>query len=181
MAEGLPLSPFVWEKENVGMTPTKADAALKAAGSVSGLHKMPTVAAYRPALITSCAARPALRGIQQLHRTLAPCFHVPFPSEHALQDSASHCCLGQQILKRDRAVLGDLGGPARAATTVKRQKTGSRLAKRRVSFAPDDQLKTMHLYTKVRCCMARTWGHVAQQQGCLVVQSSNSQAQPEHC
>jgi hypothetical protein len=28
-------SPFLWEKENVvGMTPTKADAALKAAGSV---------------------------------------------------------------------------------------------------------------------------------------------------
>ena len=56
-----------------------------------------------------------------------------------------------QVLKRDRAVLGDLGEASmRPASTIKRRKKGSRLANRRVSFAPDDQLKTMHLYTKVQ-------------------------------
>lgn len=54
----------------------------------------------------------------------------------------------KQILKRERAVLGDLAPVSRHAST-KRLKKGSRLANRRVSFAPDDQLKTMHLYTKV--------------------------------
>lgn len=57
-------------------------------------------------------------------------------------------CWHQQILKRERAVLGDLA-PVSKHTSTKRQKKGSRLANRRVSFAPDDQLKTMHLYTKV--------------------------------
>lgn len=45
-------------------------------------------------------------------------------------------------------MLGDLGA-TRPASTIKARKKGSRLANRRVSFAPDDQLKTMHLYTKV--------------------------------
>ncbi|BDA49326.1 probable kinetochore protein spc7 at C-terminar half [Coccomyxa sp. Obi] len=84
MAEGLGASPFVFEKENLGQTPTKTDAAIKTPGS---------------------------------------------------------------ILKRERAVLGDLA-PGGKPTSTKRQKKGSRLANRRVSFAPDDQLKTMHLYTK---------------------------------
>ncbi len=35
MAEGLGASPFVFEKENLGQTPTKLDAALKTPGSVS--------------------------------------------------------------------------------------------------------------------------------------------------
>ena len=91
----------------------------------------------------------------ELHRTFKhpqTTLYVRITVQHALQYLASQECLAQ-ILKRDRAVLGDLGGPVGAATTTKRQKNGSRLAKRRVSFAPDDQLKTMHLYTKVRYCM----------------------------
>lgn len=35
MAEGLGASPFVFEKENLGQTPTKADGAVKTPGSVS--------------------------------------------------------------------------------------------------------------------------------------------------
>lgn len=72
-------------------------------------------------------------------------------------------------------MLGDLA-PVSRHTSTKRQKKGSRLANRRVSFAPDDQLKTMHLYTKV-CTGAPSRQHKVQNistlyEHCLTQRSS---------
>ena len=53
-----------------------------------------------------------------------------------------------QVLKRGKAELGDQER-TRPASAIKRRK-GSRVANGRVSFAPDEELTTTQLYTKVR-------------------------------
>lgn len=52
-----------------------------------------------------------------------------------------------QVLKRERTVLAAIA-PASREKAAKRRKS-MKYQNRRVSFAPDDQLMTMHLYTKV--------------------------------
>ncbi|KAK9836170.1 hypothetical protein WJX81_006581 [Elliptochloris bilobata] len=49
--------------------------------------------------------------------------------------------------KRERAVLGELAG-APAQESLKKRKKAQKAQNRRVSFAPDNQLETMHLFLK---------------------------------
>ena len=53
-----------------------------------------------------------------------------------------------QAQKRERSVLGELAG-APAQESVKKRKKAQRAQNRRVSFAPDNQLETTHLFLKV--------------------------------
>lgn len=54
-----------------------------------------------------------------------------------------------QAHKRERAVLGELVGMP-AQESLKKRKKVQKAQNRRVSFAPDNQLETMHLFIKVR-------------------------------
>ena len=54
-----------------------------------------------------------------------------------------------QAHKRERAVLGELVGMP-AQESLKKRKKAQKAQNRRVSFAPDNQLETMHLFLKVR-------------------------------
>jgi len=57
-----------------------------------------------------------------------------------------------RLNKRERAVLGELAGMP-AQESLRKRKKFQKAQNRRVSFAPDNQLETMHLFSKVgaRC------------------------------
>lgn len=71
--------------------------------------------------------------------------------------SANPSCVCIQILRKREDKEND---PAREAKR-------SKMRSRRVSFAPDDELETMHLYQKVRGCWLTMQQH-AKAAGCLI-------------
>ena len=69
----------------------------------------------------------------------------------ALNDALAEVKSSLQALKRGRTVLAAIVPPSKEKPSKRRKSV--KPGNRRVSFAPDDQLMTMHLYTKVAKCL----------------------------
>ena len=74
----------------------------------------------------------------------------------ALNDALAEEKISLQALKRGRTVLAAIVPPSKEKPSKRRK--SMKPGNRRVSFAPDDQLMTMHLYTKVADCLTALLG-----------------------